>query len=165
METHQIEARTLDGQTTNIILDEELLRTVLKLARKGGKAEKRFDINIVEGELAENELSKLLDSNGTTIETKREFLVSKTGNVTAEFACSGKPSGIATSEATWWAYVLDGDNYNGEVIVLIKKKRLERLLLPSRVVRGGDKNKSGKGRAEMFLIRLEELVKPLKGIS
>jgi hypothetical protein len=157
-------AKTAAGGV-NIEITEELVKEILKRVRKGGGAEKRWDVNRVEGELAETALAKLLDSDGTTIEVKREFLVSQTGNVTAEFACSGRPSGIATSAAEWWAYALDGDNYNGEVVVLIKKKRLERLLIPTRIVRGGDKNSAGKGRAEMFLIRTEELTKPLKGTS
>ena len=55
---------------------------------------------------------------------------------------------------------LSGEEYDDEVIVLIKKKRLERLLLSSRIRKGGDNKK-----AEIYLVKVEELVKGLKGES
>jgi hypothetical protein len=151
---------TKSGKPVNIRVDDELVKEILARVRKSGGAEKRWDINVAEGELAENELSKLLNCDGTAIEVKRDFAASKTGNVAVEFMCGGNPSGISTSRSDWWAFSLSGDAYNDEVVVLIKKARLERLLLKTRIVRGGDK-----ARASMYLVRLEELVKPLKGIS
>lgn len=145
-----------------IQVDDELVKDVLSKVRSHGGAEKRWDVNQKEGEIAEGTLAELMNSNGNTVEVKRDFKVSETGNLAIEFMCSGKPSGISTSLAEWWAYAFDGENYNGEVIVLIKKKRLERILEArrTRIVRGGDHN-----RAEMFLIHPQELLEAMKGVS
>lgn len=149
------------GTPRCIIIDDDLVNTITSKARKGGRADKRFDLNIIEGEIAEGTLAEIMqDASGATVEVKRDFMVSKTGNLAVEFMCSNKPSGISTSQATWWAHVLDGPMYNGEVIVLIKRKRLERLLVPARIKKGGDRN-----RADMYLIRAEELLKAMEGIS
>ena len=138
--------------------EEQTLKTLLHKVRAAGKADSRFDLNLSEGKQSESEVAQLLKD--TTVEVKRDFKTSETGNFAVEYMCGGKPSGISTSEAEWWAIVLDGDQYNGEVIVFIKKKRLERLLFATRTVRGGDNNK-----AEMYLVRAEELVRRLKGVS
>jgi hypothetical protein len=148
------------GNPVDIMVDERVVRDVLSLVRKAGKAENRWDINLSEGQIAEDTLAKLLNCNGESIEVKRDFAASTTGNVAVEFMCAGKPSGISVTESDWWAFSLSGDYYNDEVIVLIKKKRLERLLIPSRIRKGGDH-----GKAELYLVRVEELVKGLKGVS
>jgi hypothetical protein len=152
-------AKTAAGGV-DIEITDDLVKDILAHVRKEGGAEKRWDINRVEGELAETALNEILDSDGTNIEVKRDFAASTTGNVAVEFMCGGNPSGISTSQSDWWAFALAGDFFNDEVVVLIKKKRLERLLVPARIVRGGDK-----GKANMYLVRVEELVKPLKGTS
>jgi len=146
------------GNQTTITITDALVKDILSRLRKEGKADNRFDINLAEGKQAESLIKELL-SDGTA-EAKRDFAASKTGNVAVEYMCGGKPSGISVTEADWWAYVLAGDYYNDEVIVFIKKERLERLLSPTRIVKGGDNKK-----AEMYLIRVEELVKALKGKS
>jgi len=153
-------AQRTDSGPVRIKITQNLINEVLAKVRGQGGAEKRWDINKREGEIAENTLADLMQSDGTTVEVKRDFKISDTGNLAIEFMCGGNPSGISTSQAEWWAYMLDGEYYNGEVIILIRKKRLERLLLPARVVRGGDHNK-----AEMYLLHAEELVKGLKGVS
>jgi hypothetical protein len=148
------------GQPVDILVDERVVKDILALVRKAGKAESRWDINLSEGQIAEDTLANLLNCNGEAVEVKRDFSVSTTGNIAVEFMCGGRPSGISVTEADWWAFSLSGDYYNDEVIVLIKKKRLERLLLPSRIRKGGDNHK-----AELYLVRVEELVKGLKGAS
>lgn len=150
----------LDGNAVDVSVDDVIVKNVLALVRKAGKAESRWDVNLKEGQIAEETLAQLLNSNGTKVEVKRDFQASTTGNVAVEFMCGGKPSGISVTQADWWAFALSGDYYNDEVIVLIKKKRLERLLLPSRIRKGGDNNK-----AEIYLVSVQELVKGLKGIS
>ncbi len=147
-----------DGNKTTITVTDVLVKEILANLRKQGKADNRFDLNLAEGKQGENAVAEMLRDD--TLEAKRDFAASKTGNVAVEFMCGGKPSGISVSEANWWAYILAGEYYNDEVIVLIKKNRLERLLVPARVVRGGDNKK-----AELYLVRVEELTKALKGVS
>jgi hypothetical protein len=149
MET--IKTTDSSGNPVTIPVTEELIKAVLKSARKSGRADKRFDINLVEGQLAETELLKMLGDS--TIELKTDFYVSKSGNVAIETMCRNKPSGITATEADFWAIKLEGPKYNGDVTVLIKTDRLKTLLDGCRFVSGGDGN-----RSDMFLVPVEKLV-------
>ena len=111
---------------------------------------KKFDLDLLEGQIAEHILATLLAG---TIEVKTDSAVSRTRNVAIEYLCSGKPSGIRTSEAEHWAFVLNGERYQKEVIVLIKTERLKRLLNGCRTVNGGDNNV-----AQIYLLPVERLV-------
>jgi hypothetical protein len=135
--------------------ERKQLTKLLKKARKDGKADKRFDINLAEGEIAEADLRELF-TGGVKIEVKRDFAVSKTGNVAIEEAHRGKPSGIKTTEADTWAIVLDGPEYEGEVKILISTERLRCLITKiKKYVRGGDDK-----RSTMRLLPVEWLLKP-----
>lgn len=111
---------------------------------------KSFDLNLAQGQIAENELAQILAGQ---IEVKTDSMVSRTGNVAIEHFCWNKPSGISTSESEWWAIVLSGEKYKGEVIVLIKRGRLLKLVKGTRSVKGGDF-----GIAQMYLLPVERLV-------
>ena len=78
------------------------------------------------------------------VEVKTDWLVSKSSNVYVECESRGKPSGLATSAADYWAFILDGELYNREVIVILSRERLEEIIRSSgkRKVKGGDKNTS-----------------------
>jgi len=68
------------------------------------------------------------------VEVKRDLKSSETGNVAVEVAYHGQPSGIITSPATYWAFVLDGE------AVLIKTADLRAAVLTGkyRDVSAGD---------------------------
>lgn len=106
----------------------------------------KFDIDLRRGQLAESELVKVLCSD--TIEVKRDFLANKTGNIAVEFESRGNLSGILTTEATHWAFVLD----NMTIIVEISKLKKFMDNTNSKIVKGGDDNTS-----KMVLIPLMEL--------
>ncbi len=74
----------------NIDITEEQFTSLLFQARKNGVADKRFDLNLAEGKLSENRLASILK----TVEVKRDFKTSDTGNVAIEYACNSEPSGI-----------------------------------------------------------------------
>ena len=117
-----------------------------------------FKIDLPKGEEAERTIAFLLHmDDGDLIEAKRDFKVSDTGNVAIEYAYRGKPSGIATTKASWWAILLNGNKYNGEVIVLI---RTERLTAIAREYRGTKRDTWGgdDGNARMILLPVEELM-------
>lgn len=109
----------------------------------------RYDLKV--GQVAEKQLAKMLQSN--TIEVKRDFKASRTGHVFVEFFSRGKPSGISTTEADFWAFML-----SKESVVILPTKKLKELVEESKengdVKRGGDKNTS-KGA----LVSIERLVK------
>jgi len=109
----------------------------------------RWDLKV--GQLEEKWLADLLQSK--TLEVKRDFRASQTGRVFVEFFCRGKPSGISTTEADHWAFILDGG-----VVIMMPTDRLKELVAEAReknrVVSGGDNNMS-----QGALIKLERLVK------
>ena len=109
----------------------------------------RYDLKI--GQLQEQWLAEVLDSS--TLEVKRDFKASQTGNVFVEFFCRGKASGIATTEADYWAFILDE-----EIVVILPTSKVKALVEEAqeegRVVKGGDSNLS-----EGALIKIERLLK------
>jgi len=108
----------------------------------------RWDLEV--GQIAERWLGDIL--SGNTIEVKRDFVASRTGNVFVEFSCRNKPSGIATTMATHWAFVLDD-----ETVVLLPTEKLKTIAREAYRKRGpfkgGEKNLS-----IGVLIRVERLV-------
>lgn len=119
-----------------------------------------FKLDLPKGEESERTIAFLLYmADGDLIEAKRDFKVSDTGNVAIEYEFRGKPSGIAKTKAAWWAILLNGNKYNGEVIVLIRTARLKELARAykrtARDVSGGDN-----GEARMILFPVEELMSP-----
>jgi hypothetical protein len=109
----------------------------------------RYDLKV--GQLEEKWLAELLQSK--TLEVKRDFKASQTGRVFVEFFCRGKPSGVATTEADHWAFIL-----NGGIVIILSTERLKALVAEAQFVgnttRGGDSNSS-----HGALIELERLVK------
>lgn len=85
-----------------------------------------------------------------TIEIKHDYLYKKTGNVAIEFKSRGKNSGIETTKASIWCYILDEDLY------FAKTKKIKTFLLTNnfKKIKGGDENTS-----EMYLIPLKNFQK------
>lgn len=108
----------------------------------------RYDLKV--GQVAEKKLAEMLQSQ--KIEVKRDFKASRTGRVFVEFFSRGKPSGIHTTEADYWAFMT-----SDESVVILPTRRLkeivEEAIEKGEVKRGGDNNTS-KGA----LIRIERLV-------
>jgi hypothetical protein len=96
----------------------------------------KYDLEV--GKVAEQALADILENK--TIEVKRDLKAKTTGNVFVEFESRGKPSGIATSEADFWCFVL------GDRFVLIEADALKKLVEPLKGTkserRGGDNNTS-----------------------
>ena len=111
-----------------------------------------FDLDLQDGVKGETHLATLL--NHKKIEVKRDFLVSDTGNIVVEFESRENPSGIITTEADWWAFILDGHKFKTQQIILIKTERLRWLIENCNfpIVQGGD-NKTSK----MYLISISYL--------
>ncbi len=108
-----------------------------------------FDLQV--GQDEEIWLADLL--RGKTVEVKRDYIASRTGNLFVEFSSRGKASGLATTKANFWAFILDGER-----VVIVPTKYLQQVARlaysEGRTVRGGDNNTS-----EGVLVRLEELVR------
>lgn len=118
-----------------------------------GKKEKNFDLDVEYGTSGENKLLDILSNR--KIEVKTDRYVNITGNVAVEYRYKGRKSGIATTEADYWAFVL----HDQKTIIMVETenlKQIARRYYKMDMVRlGGDDNNS-----EMILIPIYELIKP-----
>lgn len=103
------------------------------------------------GQEAEGTLAGILLTKGGDVEVKSDRRAIDTHNIYVETSYKGKPSGITSSEAHWWAYEI-----NGRFFVLRRKDMaalVERATLEGRTRRGGDYNMT-----EGVLVPVEWLV-------
>lgn len=100
--------------------------------------------------MAESWLADVLQNR--TVEIKRDFKASRTGRVFVEFFSRDKPSGISTTEADFWAFIIDH-----ETVIILPTERLKAMVETAKhegkVWKGGDSNTS-----QGVLIELERLV-------
>lgn len=116
-----------------------------------------FEFDLPEGEIGEDIVRELLSGKGGSIEVKRDTVVSDSGNIAVEFECRGAPSGIKTTKAMWWAFVLTGENYQDEIIIMILTERLRAMCdwsIQHRLFRPGGDGKQSK----MVLLHLSRLL-------
>ena len=113
-----------------------------------------FKHDLEVGQVGEQLLGSILSSK--TIEVKRDSWICKSGNIAIEYESRGKPSGIATSEATYWAIIFSGE-YNDEMILIIEIERLKKIarqyFLKGKTKAMGDNNTS-----KAVLIPIKELM-------
>lgn len=117
-----------------------------------------FDLDLPEGEFAEFLVKQLFNGERGHIEVKRDFKVSNTGNLAIEYQSRGRPSGIATTKATWWALVPDGPEYAHELVIFVNINRLKRIARDY-YKRGKHKPGGDKKSSRNVLITIEDLVK------
>ena len=140
----------------NLVLSEGQLKEITKQVRKAGGADKRFDVNLMEGKLAENKWTEMLK----TVEFKKDYKGHQTGNIAVEYAYNGEPSGIASTEAEYVAYVLVDADQNENAAIFIKTAILKHMCRkyvndPKRDIKGGDNHKSS-----LILLPISDLLKP-----
>jgi len=116
-----------------------------------GHIERNFDIDLRYGNEGEQLVLQLLNG-GKKIEVKTDRMAHKTGNVAIEFKCRGRLSGIATSEADYWALVLK----NNELIIFIRTEILRAICRPF-YLQGYVKNGGDDKASEMIIIPLKIL--------
>lgn len=128
-----------------------------RLAAKGPRSAYDMGADLASGEEGER---MLVEAFGNC-EVKRMFEASRWGQAYIEHENYGKPSGIATTEADFWFLVLDGPEYNGEVIIGIKTDRLKDLIagVPVSIPVGQDRASRGKRPW------LTELILPLRRVK
>ena len=97
----------------------------------------RYDLKL--GVIGEEYLASILQNK--KIEVKTDFKALKTGNVFVEYSSRSKKSGISTTEAIWYAFILSNN-----LICLIKTDELKMLcrkyIGTNRDIKGGDSNTS-----------------------
>lgn len=119
-----------------------------------------FQYDLKVGQLAEKSVGKLLMLDESTIEVKLDLLTQKTGNIAIEYRSRDKKSGISTTKAKYWAFVISIDNkeYEEFPIVIITTDYLREIARKhyklGHIIRGGDNNTS-----EMVLVPIKDLFK------
>ena len=97
----------------------------------------KYDLQL--GKLGEQHLAKILMNK--KIEVKTDYQATQTGNIFVEYYSRGKASGITTTQAQWYAFLLSNDK-----IILISTEELKdicrKYLWTKRDVKGGDNNTS-----------------------
>jgi len=116
-----------------------------------------FGFDLAEGEIAEDLVRELLSGKRGSIEIKRDTIVSESGNIAVEWECRGKPSGIRVTTAMWWAFVLTGEKYQDEIVIMVLTERLKAMcdwhIKKGKSVDGGDDKES-----KMVLLDLGRLL-------
>ena len=118
----------------------------------------KYDLKI--GQLAEKTVGKLLMLDDSTIEVKLDLLAQKTGNIAIEYRSRGKKSGISTTKAKYWVFVIsiEDKEYGEFPIVVITTEYLKEIARKyyklGRTIRGGDNNTS-----EMVLVPIKDIFK------
>ena len=109
-----------------------------------------FSHDLELGQKGENLLARIILLKGNKIEVKTDLQATQTGNVFIEYKSRNKLSGISTTEAHYWAFVI-----SNEQIIIIETNKLKILCKTKglRRVDGGDNNTS-KG----ILIPLKNLI-------
>lgn len=114
---------------------------------------KGWDADLAHGLAGEDTLLSILSGK---VEVKRDRVAWRSERVAVEFASRGKPSGIATTEAAWWAFALDDMDGNVASVLLVPTPRLKAIAREAYMagshVRGGDANTS-----ELVLVPLSSL--------
>ena len=100
--------------------------------------DKRFDIDLQYGQLAESSIADMLQNKKIEVKTERDLWM-KTGNIVIEFESRNKPSGIQSTEADFWFHNLAiGNDIQCTLVFPVDKLRQYiRANMPS-VVKGGD---------------------------
>ncbi len=98
-----------------------------------------FSHDLKLGQKGENYLAKILLLKGDKIEVKADYGAQKTGNLFIEYESRNKLSGIATTKAHYWAFLI-----SNEQIIIIETNKLKTLCKAKtlRRVNGGDNNTS-----------------------
>jgi len=115
-------------------------------AEKMSNNDSRFDIDLKFGKVYEDVLSKVLTDKTIEVKSERDIWKS-TGNIAIEYMSRGNLSGIATTEADWWAHFLvDNDEIRGIIMLPVpelkaKIKKMKELGIAIETD-GGDDNTS-----------------------
>ncbi len=115
--------------------------------------DKRFDLDLAYGQVFEKKVADIFGNSTIEVKTEKDKW-KKTGNIVIEYESRGRPSGIITTEASYWIHNLA----MGDVIVfslLLRVDTLKRYIARNnpRSVRGGDDMTS-----KLYLIKLTDLV-------
>jgi hypothetical protein len=113
----------------------------------------KYDLKV--GQIGEQLLNEILTLK--TIEVKRDSWIYKSGNIAIEYESRNKSSGIAKSQADYWAIIFSGD-YKDEIILIIKENRLKEICREY-YKKGNIKTMGDNNTSKAILIPITEILK------
>jgi len=113
----------------------------------------KYDLRV--GQVGEQLLNEILTLK--TIEVKRDSWIYKSGNIAIEYESRNKLSGIAKSQADYWAIIFSGD-YKDELILIIKENRLKEICREY-LKKGNIKTMGDNNTSKAILIPITEILK------
>ena len=120
----------------------------------------KYDIQLSAALIAERKLADVFafGTFATKIELKTEtYQWRRTGNIAVEYACDGKPSGLAVTEAGYWVHELRDDDGATVLYLMVPIQRLKELAATE--YRKGNHRRGGDdGRFEMVIINVVDLL-------
>lgn len=115
--------------------------------------DKRFDLDLAYGQVFEKKVADILGNSKVEVKTEKDKWKT-TGNIVIEYESRGKPSGIITTEASYWLHNLAlGDDIVFSLWLPVETLRRYIAQHNPRSVRGGDDMTS-----KLYLIKLTDLV-------
>ena len=85
----------------------------------------KFDIDLSWGQIFEKKLEDILRNKKIEVKTERDIW-KVSGNIAIEYQYKGRKSGIAVTEAEWWAHILQ-DNEEIKCIMLMPTEELKKI--------------------------------------
>lgn len=97
-----------------------------------------------------------------TIEIKEDFMCQTTGNIAIEFSCRGKDSGIRTTKADFYYYIIHYDKSGKMIDVAISVEHLKKFIAEHSFTKkkGGDSGSN----TMMYLIQKDHFIEECKTI-
>tara|TARA_R100000808_G_scaffold5849_2_gene17667 strand:+ start:3989 stop:4435 length:447 start_codon:yes stop_codon:yes gene_type:complete len=136
-----------------------------KIAKNGGfimvSSNNNFEYDLKFGQIWEQKIADILLNEKIEVKTERNQW-KQTKNIVIERAYKGKPSGLASTEASYWLHILDIDGVMAGALLFrtdVLKKVLNAMPNPNKV-KGGDDNAS-----ELILVSLTELMELLTKVD
>jgi hypothetical protein len=126
---------------------------------------KKFDLQLSQSDKRVNHLSaRLSETYGDRIEVKSErHIWETTGNLCIEYRHRGKPSGIAATDAEWWAHELIDSNERVVMTLMVPTDRLKALC--RKLYKSGHyrKGMGDAGQSDFVLVPIRQLAWGLLG--
>ena len=120
-----------------------------------------FEYDLKFGQIWEQKIADILLNEKIEVKTERNQW-KQTKNIVIERSYKGKPSGLASTEASYWLHILDIDGVMAGALLFrtdVLKKVLNAMPNPNKV-KGGDDNAS-----ELILVSLTELMELLTKVD
>lgn len=118
----------------------------------------KFSNDILVGEAGENLVASIFKNKKVKLEVKKDDWTVRSGNIAIEFESRGKPSGILTTKADFYCFVV-GHYFVVVFPVVFLKQVYDKFKDSKRVKKVGDRGKDGLPTSKVILLPWKSLLK------